>query len=40
MGVRGTVQTARPRDMGALVLVIGLFVILLVVTIVVGPGAS
>jgi hypothetical protein len=34
------VQTARPRDMGLLVLVIGLFAILLVVTIVVGPAPA
>jgi hypothetical protein len=33
-------QTTRPRDLGPLVLVIGLFLILLVVTIVVGPAAS
>jgi hypothetical protein len=30
------VQTARPRDMGALVLVVGLFVVLLVISIALG----
>jgi hypothetical protein len=34
-GVR-VVQISRPRDLGALVFVIGLFLILLVVTLVVG----
>jgi hypothetical protein len=33
-------QTTRPRDLGPLVLVIGLFLILLIVTIVVGPSAG
>ncbi len=32
-------QTARPRDMGALVLVVGLFVVLLVISIVLGSPA-
>jgi hypothetical protein len=33
------VQTARPRDMGALVLVVGLFLILLVISVALGsPG--
>jgi hypothetical protein len=31
------VQTTQPRDVGALILVVALFLILLVVTIVVGP---
>jgi hypothetical protein len=34
----GLVQTAQPRDVGALALVVGLFVILLVVTLLV-PSA-
>jgi len=34
------VQTARPRDMGLLVLVVGLFAILFVVSIVVGPAPA
>jgi hypothetical protein len=33
------VQTAQPRDFGALALVIGLFLILLVVTLLVGGPA-
>jgi hypothetical protein len=32
------VQSAQPRDMGLLALVIGLFVILFVVTLMVGPA--
>lgn len=33
-------QTARPRDLGALVLVVGLFLVLFVVSIAIGaPGA-
>jgi hypothetical protein len=32
-------QTARPRDLGALALVVGLFLILLVVTLMVGAPA-
>jgi len=34
------VQTAQPRDLGALALVIGLFLILLVVTLLVGGPAT
>jgi hypothetical protein len=34
------VQTAQPRDLGALALVVGLFVILLVVTLTVGGSAA
>jgi hypothetical protein len=34
------VQTAQPRDVGALALVVGLFVILLVVTLLVGGPAA
>jgi hypothetical protein len=30
-------QSARPRDLGALALVVGVFMILLIVTILVGP---
>jgi len=37
-GGGGEMQTAQPRDFGLLLLVIGLFVILLVVTVVV-PGS-
>jgi hypothetical protein len=33
------VQSARPRDMGALVLVVGLFLVLLVVSIALGSPA-
>lgn len=33
-------QTAQPRDVGALALVVGLFVILLIVTIMVGSPAA
>ncbi|MEO8208020.1 MAG: hypothetical protein ABI598_03205 [Chloroflexota bacterium] len=32
------VQTAHPRDIGALVFVVGLFVLLLVTTLLVPPG--
>ena len=32
-------QTTRPRDLGALALVVGLFLILLVVALVVAPAA-
>jgi hypothetical protein len=31
------VQTARPRDMGALIFVVGLFVVLFVITLLVPP---
>jgi Na+-transporting methylmalonyl-CoA/oxaloacetate decarboxylase gamma subunit len=31
-----TMQTTRPRDLGALVLVLGVFVVLLVVSILIG----
>ena len=34
------VQTAQPRDFGALALVVGLFVILLVVTLTLGGSAA
>ena len=34
------VQTAQPRDLGALALVVGLFVILLLVTLTVGGPAA
>jgi hypothetical protein len=34
------VQTARPRDVGALIFVIGLFLTLLVVTLVTTPGPA
>jgi tetrahydromethanopterin S-methyltransferase subunit G len=34
------VQTTQPRDIGILTLVIGLFVILFVVSLVVGPPAT
>ncbi len=34
----GAVQTTRPRDVGALALVVGLFLILLLVTIAIGPA--
>jgi len=34
-----TVQTARPRDMGALVLVVGLFLVLLVISVALGTPA-
>jgi hypothetical protein len=34
------VQTAQPRDVGALALVVGLFVILLLVTLIVGEPAG
>jgi hypothetical protein len=33
------VQSARPRDMGALVLVVGLFLVLLVISIALGSPA-
>jgi hypothetical protein len=33
------VQTARPRDVGALVLVVGLFLVLLVVSVLLGSPA-
>jgi hypothetical protein len=33
-------QTAQPRDIGILALVVGLFVILLLVTLLVGPPAT
>jgi len=33
------VQTAQPRDIGLLALVVGLFIILFVVTLTVGPVA-
>ncbi len=33
-------QTAQPRDIGALILVVGLFVILLVVTLATTPGPT
>jgi hypothetical protein len=33
------VQSAQPRDLAALVLVVGLFLVLLVVTVFVGPSA-
>jgi hypothetical protein len=39
-GKNATVQTTRPRDLGALVLVLGLFAALLVVTIVLGSPAA
>jgi hypothetical protein len=32
-----TVQTARPRDVGALIFVVGLFVVLFVITLLVPP---
>jgi hypothetical protein len=32
------VQTAQPRDVGALIFVIGLFLVLLVVTLATSPG--
>ena len=32
-------QTAQPRDLGALIFVVGLFLILLVVTLATDPGA-
>ena len=34
------VQTAQPRDLGLLVLVVGLFLILLIVVLVVGPASG
>jgi len=34
------VQTAQPRDVGALALVVGLFIILLVVTLLVGSPSA
>jgi tetrahydromethanopterin S-methyltransferase subunit G len=34
------VQTTQPRDIGILALVIGLFLILFVVTVMVGPPAT
>jgi hypothetical protein len=34
------VQSAQPRDFAALALVVGLFVVLLVVTLIVGPSAA
>ncbi len=34
-----SVQTTRPRDLGALVLVLGVFVVLLVVSIAIGSPA-
>ena len=34
-----TVQSARPRDMGALVLVVGLFLVLLVISVALGSPA-
>ena len=37
--VRGRMQTARPRDFGALALVVGLFLVLLVVSIALGSPA-
>jgi len=33
------VQTARPRDLGALALVVGLFLVLLVISVVLGSPA-
>ncbi len=33
-------QTTRPRDFGALLLVVGLFLILLIVTVMVGPAPA
>jgi hypothetical protein len=37
-GITG-VQTARPRDLGALVLVVGVFLVLLVISIALGSPA-
>jgi hypothetical protein len=37
---RRTVQTARPRDFGLLILVVGLFLILFLVTALVGPAPA
>jgi hypothetical protein len=34
------VQSAQPRDFAALALVVGLFVVLLVVTVMIGPAAA
>lgn len=34
-----TVQTAQPRDMGALVLVVGLFLVLFVISVALGSPA-
>jgi hypothetical protein len=39
MDGRPSVQTARQRDLGALVLVLGVFVVLLVVSIAIGSPA-
>jgi hypothetical protein len=39
-GESATVQSTRPRDLGALVLVIGLFAAMLVVTAVLGSPAT
>lgn len=36
----GDMQTSQPRDMGVLALVIGLFIILLLVTVLVGAPAG
>jgi hypothetical protein len=40
LGVRATVQTTRPRDLGVLVLVVGLLLSLLVITILLGSPAT
>jgi hypothetical protein len=34
----GAVQTTQPRDLGVLVLVVGLFLILFLVTMAIGPA--
>jgi hypothetical protein len=37
VGVDRAMQTTQPRDLGALALVVGVFLILLIVSILVGP---
>jgi len=40
LGVRATVQTTRPRDLGVLVLVVGLLLSLFVITILLGSPVA